>query len=282
MLAGIIGDTIGSVYEAHQWQKKDLALFQPLPIEGNNNVVPLFKNLKWVRKEYCWTDDTLCTLALYAAYITKGDPAKMLQEYCLKYRSDAIGFGKNFNNWIDNPVPYQSFANGSVMRIGFIPYLDISLAEKLDLGYQYTAISHDHKDSFDAVSGFILLSEALKNEKLKGHFDKLCLKQYLENHNFDKTVESMHVENTFEMNAMQTLLQAVVIVYESSNMEEVYKNCFYVGGDSDTLACIAGNIASHIYNTPNSLCDIAKNTFKEYPNLEKLVNHFEAHYWNND
>lgn len=237
--------------------------------------------MRTVRKEYSWTDDTLCTLGLYAAYISKSDPTKVLQEYCMQYRSESIGFGKNFNNWIDNPVPYESFANGCLMRIGFIPYLDISLYEKFNVGYQYTAISHNHKESFEAVFGFILLSEELKNQTLKNFDKKYYLKRYLNKHNFHKTVNSMHEEQLFEMNAMQTLLQAIVIVYESSNMEEVYKNCFYVGGDCDTLACIAGNLASQIYSIPNNLLIRTKKTLKPYPKLEKLVNHFETHYWKN-
>lgn len=279
MLAGIIGDVMGSVYEAHQWQNKELDLFQPLPIADHPKIKALFKNTKWVRQEFAWTDDTLCTLGLYKAYVEGSDPTQTLQEICKTYSHEGIGFGKNFQTWIDDPKPYQSFANGAIMRIGFIPFLNESLEGKLKLAHQYTAISHDHPDSFMAVKEFIELSDRLKNDFLsKGSIDKSCLKECLDRHGFSKTVQSMHEEAKFEMNALQTLLQAAVIVSESNSLEEVLRNCFYVGGDSDTLGCIASNLASQIYPMPEALWSYAYSTFKEFPELEKLVDHFEARY----
>lgn len=275
MLAGIIGDVIGSVYEAHQWKAKNLALIQPLPISNNILVKPIFKKLGWVRKQYGWTDDTLCTLALYAAYRSTLDPTKTLQDFCLRYGSEEIGFGSAFSKWIIDPIPYESYGNGSIMRIGFIPWLNMPLAEKLSLANKYTEISHNHVDSYSAVAGFIILSELLKQEKLKGSFDKACLKMYLNKYEWTKTVEDMHVENIFELNAQQTLLQAVTIVLESSSMEEVLRNSFYVGGDSDTLACIAANLASVLYKTPDDLWKYALNTFADYPELKILINDFQ-------
>lgn len=273
MLAGIVGDVIGSVYEAHQWKKYDLELLQPLPINDHPDIKPLFENMKWVRKQYGWTDDTLCTLALYSAYLFKEDPVKSLQDFCNRYADENIGFGKAFKEWLTNPVPYESYGNGSVMRIGFIPYLNLSLNDKLGLGLQYTEISHNHADSFSAVSSFIILCDQLQKTK-----NKDCLKQFLQDYKFDKTVQSMHEENIFEINALQTLLQSVVAVYEAENMEQVLRNTFYIGGDSDTLACIACNIASHIYPLSKELWAIAETSLQPYPELDQLSNTFKKHF----
>jgi ADP-ribosyl-[dinitrogen reductase] hydrolase len=278
MFAGIIGDVIGSVYEAHQWNNRNLDLIQELPIEGNPLIKPKFENLKWVRKDYSWTDDSLCTLALYHAYIHNEDPTAVLQDFCKRYGEESIGFGKAFKAWVENPVPYESFGNGSIMRIGFIPFLNISLEKKLDLGYEYTKISHNHEDSFAAVAGMILLCDGLQKEKDNNNLNKNCLKQYIQDYKFTKTVQSMHEENAFEMNALQTLLQAVVIVIESNSIEEVLKNCFYVGGDSDTLGCIAANIASCIYPVPQPLWDFSAKTLEKYEDLNSLVEHFSKNY----
>lgn len=271
MIAGIIGDVIGSVYEAYQWQNKNLALIQPLPLTNNKDIKTKFNNTKWVRKQYGWTDDSLCTLALYHAYIHQKDPTKVLQDFCKRYMSNDIGFGKSFQAWIDNPIPYESFGNGSIMRIGFIPYLDISLEEQQQLGKKYTEISHNHPDSFQAVEGFINIANELKNN------NKDILNIFLDQHQFNKNIEQMHQEFIFEMNALQTLLQAIVIIKESSSIEEVLINCFYVGGDCDTLACITLNLAAMIYEIPMELWSFSKEKFESYPELKLLIEHFETH-----
>ena len=107
MLGGIIGDVIGSVYEAHQWQAKDLPFVLTVPIANIKDIKPMFKDLKWVREKQSWTDDTLCTLGLYHAYIYKEDPTKSLVSFCKAHNDEATGFGKAFTKWLDNPTPYN-------------------------------------------------------------------------------------------------------------------------------------------------------------------------------
>jgi ADP-ribosyl-[dinitrogen reductase] hydrolase len=281
MIAGIVGDVLGSVYEAHQWTRSDLALIQHLPFD-TQTIVPLFDNLKWVRKNYSWTDDTLCSLALYHAWRERRPATESLLYFCRLYGNETIGFGKAFNAWLDNPVPYQSLGNGALMRLGFLPYLPLSLKDKQQLGYEYTAVSHNHPDSFQAVHDFIYLTHTMALEdKQDIQAKKDHIARLLAFHEFDKTVQSMHEENIFEMNCLQTLLQSCVIVLESDNMEEVYRNSFYVGGDSDTLACIAGNIASWLFTLPENHLDFAFKTLEPFEDLHELANHFKTHYWKN-
>lgn len=135
------------------------------------------------------------------------------------------------------------------MRIGFIPYLDISLEEKLKIAQQYTGVSHNHADCFQAVSSFIVLSEKLKHN----NDYKTIIGDFLSQNNYFKTVEQLHSDFKFEMNAMITLLQSCVILIESKSYEELLKNAFYVGGDSDTLACIAGNLSSFVLSCQSIL-----------------------------
>lgn len=278
MIGGIIGDVIGSVYEAHQWISKDLPFIQSLPVD-KSLAVPNFKDTKWVRTNYGWTDDTLCTLGLYKAYIEKSDFADTLQDVCVRNMNDSIGFGKAFKNWLDDKEPYNSYANGSIMRIGFIPFLPLTLAQKLKLGNEVTKISHNHLNSYQAVQDYITLCHALKEEMKVNGLSKEVLKTYLENQEFDLTVEQMHEDNRFELNAMYTLCQAVAIVYESNSFEEVLRNAFYVGGDSDTLATVAGNIASVIFTIPNYLMDVAEVSMATNKELYDLVVHFSENYW---
>jgi ADP-ribosylglycohydrolase len=256
MIGGIIGDIIGSVYEGKQWDKRDLPLFQEFPFTDVSDVL---KNTKWVRTTPGWTDDSLCTLALFSAYINKRSPVDELVRLCKKYATEATGFGGNFTKWLDNPVPYGSYANGSIMRIGFINHLDLPLQDKLDLAYDYTVISHNHEDSTTAVLDFILLVENLKFIKLEDK--KNVIAAYLEKTGWTETVETLHAKKTFDMNALVTFKQALTIVLESNSFEEVMKLCCYVGGDTDTIACVAGNIAEHLWAIPTDLFNYMFDTF---------------------
>lgn len=281
MIGGIIGDIIGSVYEAHQWASKELPLIQTLPID-KNVVIPLLKDTKWVRADYGWTDDTLCTLALYKAYIENTDFAETLKEICNRNVNDSIGFGKAFKSWLSEeiPKPYNSFANGSIMRVGFIPFLNIPLSKKLRLGYEMTKISHNHLDSYQAVQDFIMIAHTLKEDVTNKDKSKDCLRVYLDNREFALTVEDMHKQNKFELNALSTLYQAVSIVYESNSFEETLRNTFYVGGDSDTLATVACNLASILYPIPQDLLHMIEATMSMNKELNDLVVHFVENYWN--
>lgn len=275
MLGGIIGDVIGSVYEGRQWVRKDLKLLQKLPLD-DKIAVPVLKNTDWCRKKYGWTDDTLCTLALYKAYIENTDYADTLQSFCNSKMNEHTGFGKAFKNWLLDKKPYNSYANGSIMRIGFIPFLnELSLDQKLVLGYNMTKISHNHIDSYNAVNNYIVLCDELVSQFKRGVKNKKFLKDFLDKNKFNKTVKDMHKEKSFEINALKTLYQSIAIVYESNSFEEALRNSFYVGGDSDTIATIVGNISSLVYTIPDNAYRIIELALRDDQDMIDLVKHFK-------
>ncbi len=272
MLSGFFGDIVGSVYEGRQWVSKDLSLFQNLPL--NDNLSPsILKKDKFIREHYFWTDDSLCTLALYYAYINKSSPIDSLVYFCNKYSDISTGFGKSFEKWLKNPVPYGSYGNGAIMRLGFIPFINENLNNKLAIGLEYTGISHNHVDSYTSVEEFIKLIEKLKVASSVA-IKKTIIEDVLIKFQFIKTVEMMHNDKKFEINSLTTFLQACRIILESDSYDNVFKNVFYVGGDSDTLACVAGNIAEHIWDFPRNYKDFVLELFIETPELSNLINDF--------
>lgn len=264
MIGGIIGDIVGSVYEGKQWNRRDLELFQTFPF---NDVSDVLKNTKWVRTTPGWTDDSLCSLALFSAYYYKRNPVEELIRLCKKHANEATGFGGNFTKWLDNPVPYGSYANGSIMRIGFVNHLNLTFQEKLDLAYDNTIISHNHDDSVKAVLDFVQLIENLKLLDIEEQ--KNIISNYLEKEDWHETVQSLHDKKTFDMNALITLKQALTIVLESNSFEDVLKLSCYVGGDTDTIACVAGNIAEHLWQIPFNLIELVFDTFFESSSEER-------------
>lgn len=274
MIGGIIGDVIGSVYEGYQWQTKELELIQQDVVSKNKNIEPLLKNTKWVREQPSWTDDTLCSLALYSAYISKTSPSKTLQSLCLKYQNESIGFGKGFKLWLQDTKPYNSCGNGAIMRIGFIPFLNLSLKEQKILAIDYTNISHNHSRSIETVLDYLNFTDILKRINNRELLDRLINKFLLIN-NYNKTLEELHQERCFEMDVRQTFFQSLVILNNSYSFEDCLRNAFYVGGDSDTLASIVGVFASIFYETPIHLETYSLETLKPFPELYDLAIHFK-------
>lgn len=137
MIRGIIGDIVGSIYEGKQWTKKEQNL-----ISVNAECISVIKSEIEIRDSQTITDDSICTIGLYHAY-KKGlrgkDAARELSDYCKQHYH--VGFGKSFQNWIDNPEPYGSYANGCLMRLGFLEYVPIE--ERLEIALNYTNISHN-------------------------------------------------------------------------------------------------------------------------------------------
>lgn len=85
----------------------------------------------------------------------------------------------------------------------------------------------------------------------------------------------MHKEKAFEINSLTTLYQVIAIVYESNSFESTLRNSFYVGGDSDTLATIAGNIASLVYEIPENAYKIIELALRNDQEIVELVKHFK-------
>lgn len=276
MIGGIIGDYVGSVYEAYQWQTKELPLLLNDNVENIQEIKPLFENTKWVRTDHRWTDDTLCTLALYKAYALKKDPVRTMVDICTKYENPSTGFGKAFAKWLGDPRPYGSYANGSIMRIGFLPLVVKDLATLLSLAVTYTEITHNHQDSIEAVVNYCLLMHNMLHYPVDERRNLLIA--YINEHTQTKTLDEYHDRFSFELNAKETLNQAVCAVRHSNSFEDALKNCFYIGGDCDTLACVAGNIAALMYAVPGELEQKALESLKPEPELYNLAIHFKQCY----
>ena len=160
MLGAIIGDIVGSKYEFNNIKTKDFVFFQP---------------------DMFFTDDTVMTVAIYDALSScKGDYSKLsdlaiqkMQEYGRKRYpiSAKIGYGSMFNGWLTFkiPAPYNSFGNGSAMRVSSVAYFAKSLEEVKKLSYAVTSVTHNHEEGIKgaeatAVATFMALHGASKKE----------------------------------------------------------------------------------------------------------------------
>lgn len=256
--ATVIGDVLGSYYEGTQ---PTLGLNNPKTLLSEQElcrILPLEEGR--VRKSWTYTDDTVCSLALIRAILDAGDKAEFLRNYCNKYDHPFIGYGGTFRKWLKNKSmpPYGSNANGCLMRIGFVPMLSQSEQEAIDLALECTRITHNHPQAEQATIDFMQLCFKLKSKR-----GLRCLEEYLAENKIDYTAAYLRSRKVFEMGARETLFMAVVCLKEANSFKEVLLNCLNVGGDTDTLAVVALNLAQHIYPVDNDLLEFSLNILKE-------------------
>ncbi len=223
MIGAIAGDIIGSIYEMNNIKTKDF---------------PLFTNDKH------FTDDTVLTIATIDKLLNKKRYTDVYQQYAKRF-PDA-GYGKKFKEWFNspNPEPYGSFANGSAMRVSPIGLFHPNYGWVLDEAKYSSIVTHNHPEAIKAaecVAAAVWF--ASKNE------DKTFLKDCFEKFGYDMSFDLMELKKTYvhDVTAKGTMPVALKSFLESTDYEDCIRLSVSIGGDTDTIACIAGAIAEAYY-----------------------------------
>ena len=220
MLGAIAGDLIGSVHEFIGTKTKDFPLLDPK----------------------CFiTDDSILTIALADALLNELDYAVTLKLYYRRY-PDA-GYGGAFHGWAlsDSWEPYNSWGNGAAMRVSPAAYVAKSLDETLALAEQSAAVTHNHPEGIrgaQATAAAIFLART-------GH-EKSEIKSFVETafgYDLHMTIDEIRPTYVFNESCQETVPQAITAFLEATDFEDAIRNAISLGGDADTLACIAGSIA---------------------------------------
>jgi len=237
MLGAIIGDIVGSRFEFDNHKSKDFELFA----EGCSV-----------------TDDSIMTLAVAKAILSCGGDWKRLGENAVNYmqtigrKYPGCGFGGMFERWVfdDDPKPYNSFGNGAAMRVSPCGFIAQSENEAKLLARKVTEVTHNHPEGLKgaeaaAVAVFLARNGAAKSE-IKERMEK---DYYTLNFNLDGIRKSYKFNETCQ----GTVSQAIAAFLESVSFEDAIRNAVSIGGDSDTLAAITGDIAEAYYGIPFDL-----------------------------
>ena len=233
MYGAIIGDIVGSKYEFGGIKTKDFPFFS----DGCS-----------------YTDDTIMSVAVANALVesreTGNDFKKILitemQRLGRKYPFPQGGYGGCFSAWLNakNPQPYNSFGNGSAMRVSPCGYMAVELAEALSLAKASAEVTHNHPEGIkgaQATAGAIFLAKSGKSKDEIRTFIKANF------YNLDKTLDEIRPNYQFNESCQETVPQAIEAFLESENFEDAIRNAVSLGGDSDTLAAITGGIAWAFY-----------------------------------
>lgn len=224
MIGAIAGDIIGSVYEANPIKTKEFPLFHP---------------------QSRFTDDTVLTVAVAKAIMEDGDYLKAV--ITLGRRYPHAGYGGMFLKWLyaESPTPYNSWGNGSAMRVSPVGFAFDTIEDVLEQAALTAQITHNHPEGIkgaQCAALAVFLSRTTRNKSI--------IKQELTerfDYNFEKTLAQIRPTYGFDVSYAGTVPQAIIAFLESVSHEDAIRNAISLGGDSDTLACITGGIAEAFY-----------------------------------
>lgn len=226
MIGAIAGDIIGSVYE-----------FRSIKPEFN---FPLFT------EESFFTDDTVLTAALADSILTGTGYEFRIKEYARLY-SDC-SYGSSFGRLVfsSNNKPYNSWGNGSAMRVSPIGWAYNDIETVLIKAKESAEITHNHPEGIKGAQATALAIFLARTGVAKQDIKNEIEKRFGYNLNLD--LEELRKNYTFNESCQGTVPQAIYTFLISEDFEDSIRKAIYIGGDSDTLACINGSIAEAFYN----------------------------------
>lgn len=224
MFGAIAGDVAGSHYEHFPTKSLDIDFF---------------------REHSCVTDDSVLSVAVADWILNGGELHNYFHEYVAKY-PDA-GYGGTFINWARcrETKPYNSWGNGSAMRVSPVAYARDTLEEVLALAKDSASATHNHPDGVigaQATAGSIFLARTGQT--------KSAIKEFVEskfNYDLSRSIEDIRPTYSFDVSCAGSVPESIIAFLESSSFESALRLAISLGGDSDTMACIAGSIAEPFY-----------------------------------
>lgn len=243
MMGAIIGDIVGSRFEWHNYRHKDFTLFHP-------KCRP--------------TDDSIMTLAVAA-----------MQELGRAYPK--AGYGRGFRAWLqsDHPEPYNSFGNGSAMRVSPAGFAARTEEEAQKLSLAVTAVTHNHPEGIKGAEAVAVLIYHARQGMAMEDLHELAQDRY---YPLDFTLNEIRPTYEFSSACQGSVPQALVAFFSSTGFEDAIRNAISIGGDSDTIAAIAGSIAEAHYGIPADLREAAMQRLDKP--LQQIVTEFESVYPN--
>jgi ADP-ribosylglycohydrolase len=238
MIGAIAGDIIGAPYEQHPLRSTRFPLFQ-------------------ARSRF--TDDTVLTAAVADAILAGGDYLGSIRRFARRHPH--AGYGGTFRRWMDagDPRPYGSWGNGSAMRVSPVGFAFDDERTVLDEAARSAAVTHDHPEGIKGAQ-----ATALAVFLARSGGDRHTIRTEVASrfgYDLGRTVASIRPGYAFDVSCQGSVPEAIIAFLDADSFEGAVRNAVSLGGDSDTLACIAGGIAEafhggipeHIAATARSL-----------------------------
>jgi ADP-ribosylglycohydrolase len=248
MIGAIAGDMIGSPYERCPIKKDDFSI----RVAG-------------------FTDDTVLTVAVASAIIKSGGYADSIKTFARRHPH--AGYGGSFQKWMwswENK-PYNSWGNGSAMRVSPVGFAFDTVHDVLEQAKQSAEVSHNHPEGIKGAQ-----ATALAILMARQGADKETIRKEIEDrfsYDLHRTAAEIRPTYGFDVSCQGSVPESIIAFLDSDDYESSIRNAISLGGDADTMACIAGGIAQAFYgNIPAAIVDAAMQ--KLTPDLRQVADDF--------
>jgi ADP-ribosylglycohydrolase len=254
MIAAIAGDIIGSVHERADIKRTDFTLF---------------------KKNSSFTDDTVMTMAVADCLLHRKPYAATLREYGRRYPNR--GYGGMFREWLadDARGPYQSFGNGSAMRVSPVGFAMRNLDDVLSEARTSAMPTHDHPEGIKGAQALAVAVFLARHGA-----DKAKIRADIESrfgYDLRRSVAAIRPRYAFDVTCQGSVPEAIIAFLDSDDVESAIRLAVSLGGDADTLACMAGAVAQAFYKeVPPAI--VAEVEQRLRPELWQLLQDFCKHY----
>jgi ADP-ribosylglycohydrolase len=224
ILGAVAGDVIGSIYEGRPHKTTDFPL---------------------IDSRARFTDDTVLTIATAAAILDGRSYAEAYKEYGRAHPH--AGYGGSFIGWLRSPSlePYNSFGNGSAMRVSPVGWAFDEERDVLDQAAASAACTHSHPEGVKGAQSVALAVWMARRGESKDTIRREITERF--GYDLDHTVAQIRPDYHFDVTCQGSVPQALRCVLEADGTEEAIRLAISLGGDADTQACIAGAVAHALF-----------------------------------
>lgn len=251
MLGAIIGDIVGSDHEFNNTYDYNFPLFTP---------------------DSDFTDDTICTIAVADAICKGLDYQSAMRRWCRCYPHPKGEYGSYFFNWVmrPDPYPYNSFGNGSAMRVSPIAWLFDSEEEVIDKARQSAAITHNHPEGIKGAEAIAVAIFRMRKAEVKSGriFEAVAKEFYGEN-----VLCELPVKGYFDVTCQGCVPLSLYIASLATSFEDAIRLAVSYGGDSDTVGAIVGSLAEAQFEIPGVLKDYGLSYLPD--EMREVISEFE-------
>ncbi|MBE6015893.1 MAG: ADP-ribosylglycohydrolase family protein [Lachnospiraceae bacterium] len=239
MLGAILGDIVGSPFEFDRGRKiKDFG--------------PLFS------AESMYTDDTVMTIAVADALLDSGNAADVdtikaevihsMKDWGRRYLN--AGYGARFIHWLnsDDTAPYGSFGNGSAMRVSSAGWLYDSMERTREVARATAEVTHNHPEGIKGAESTAAAIYMARTGRTKADIKKYIIEEF--GYDLSRTLDDIRPSYRHIESCQETVPEALTAFLEGNDFEDVVRCAVSLGGDCDTLTCIAASIAEAYYGIP--------------------------------
>jgi len=254
MIGAVIGDIVGSVFEFDNLRVLDFPLFSSAST---------------------FTDDSVLTFATASVLLANGDYTATYQDFSRRYQGR--GYGGNFWRWIysDDPKPYNSFGNGSAMRVSPVGFAFESLEETLAEAKRSAEVTHNHPEGIKGAQATAQVIYMARKGASKAEIKQEIIERY--GYDLSRPLDLIREVNEFNETCQGSLPEAISVFLEGEDYEHTIRLAVSIGGDTDTIACIAGGMAQAFFGSiPAGIVRAARACLN--PELLDILDRFQSQF----